>query len=205
MTIRFHLSAIALVLSLFGFTIFETKNVVFFGDSLTAGYGIDVNQAYPALIQQKIKNAEDNYNVINAGLSGETSAGGLRRIDWILRNDIDVFILGLGANDGLRGLHLEATRQNLQQIIDKVKNKNPEVKLMIAGMQIPPNLGAKYAQDFQEIYIELADKNNAILIPFLLEGVAGEPELNQPDGIHPNPEGHKIIANTVWEILKQVL
>ena len=201
MKLWFHLPLFVLGLSLLGFTATETPNIVFFGDSLTAGYGIDENQAYPALVQEKINSNAKNYNVINAGLSGETSAGGLRRIDWLLRNPMDIFVLGLGANDGLRGMDLADTRQNLQQIIDKVTERNPEVKLVIAGMQIPPNLGADYAREFQEIYVALAERNNALLIPFLLEGVAGEPDLNQPDGIHPNPEGHKIVASTVWDTL----
>lgn len=202
--IRFPFLVIVLALAIMGYAI-EDRNIVFFGDSLTAGYGIDENKAFPALIQQKLNQRNQDYNVINAGLSGETSAGGLRRIDWLLRNPIDVFVLGLGANDGLRGIDLESTRENLQQIINKVKEKYPDVKLVIAGMQIPPNLGGDYSREFREIYADLAEKNNATFIPFLLEGVAGEAEFNMGDGIHPNPEGHKMIAGTVWETLEPVL
>ncbi|MEX0779877.1 MAG: arylesterase [Balneolales bacterium] len=204
MKIRFQLMILSLGVVLMSFTT-GSRNIVFFGDSLTAGYGIDVSKAYPALIQKKLNELEQNYKVVNAGLSGETTAGGLRRIDWLLRSPIDVFVLGLGSNDGLRGLDLEDTQVNLQQIIDKVKEENPDVKLLIAGMQIPPNLGEDYSNKFREIYTRLAESNNAILIPFLLEGVAGEPDLNMQDGIHPNPDGHEIIANTVWETLESVL
>ena len=145
-----------------------------------------------------------NYKVINAGLSGETSAGGLTRIDWILQNRIDVFILELGANDGLRGLPLIQTKSNLQSIIQKVKKKYPEAQIVIAGMMVPPNMGKDYATEFSYIFNELATENNAILIPFLLDGVGGKPELNLPDGIHPNIEGHKIVAQNVYNVLKEM-
>jgi acyl-CoA thioesterase-1 len=143
--------------------------------------------------------------VINAGLSGETSAGGLRRINWLLKRPIDVLVLELGANDGLRGIPAAQTRQNLQAIIDRVKEKNPAVKIIIAGMMVPPNMGADYAGEFQKIFPQLAKQNQAELIPFLLEGVAGIPELNLPDGIHPTAEGHRIVAGTVWKVVKPVL
>jgi len=180
----------------------NVKTILFFGNSLTAGYGIDPSEAFPSLIQNKIDSLKLNYKVINAGVSGETSAGGNGRIDWILRQKVDVFVLELGGNDGLRGIPLTATRKNLQAIIDKVKAKYPEAKLVLAGMQIPPNMGQQYTSEFKKIYPELAAKNNIALIPFLLQGVGGDPKLNQDDGIHPNVEGAKIVAENVWKVLK---
>lgn len=181
------------------------KTIVFFGNSLTAGYGVDPAEAYPALIQNTIDSLHLNYKVINAGVSGETSAGGNGRIDWILRQPVDVFVLELGGNDGLRGIPLSETKSNLQAIIDKVKTKYPSAKVMLEGMQIPPNMGKQYATDFKNIYPELAAKNNAALLPFLLKNVGGDPKLNQQDGIHPTAEGHKIVAQNVWEMLKGIL
>lgn len=190
-----------------GFTLAwqQQKNILFFGNSLTAGYGLDPEFAFPDLIQQKIDGEKMNFKVINAGLSGETSAGGLSRIDWVLSQYVDVFILELGANDGLRGLPLASTRKNLQGILDKVKLKYPNVEIVIAGMMVPPNMGETYSKEFGEIYPDLARKNNAALIPFLLEGVAGNPDLNLPDGVHPNVEGHQIVADNVWKALKPFL
>jgi len=184
----------------------ETKTVLFFGDSLTAGYGLEdaSAQSFPAVIQQKITAAGLPWRVVNAGLSGETSAGGLRRIDWILRAPVDVFVLELGANDGLRGLPLDAIRANLQAIIDRVRAKNPSVKIVIAGMKMPVNLG-DYANAFADIFPSLAKANQAALIPFLLESVAARLELNQPDGIHPNAEGARLVADTVWKTLEPLL
>lgn len=182
-----------------------TKTVLFFGDSLTAGYGLTVEQAFPALIEQELKQKGKNVKVINAGLSGETSAGGSTRIDWVLRQPIDVFVLELGANDGLRGVPLDETRKNLQAIIDRVKAKNPKVKIVVAGMMVPPNMGKPYSDDFQKIFPELARKNNATLIPFLLDGVAGIEKLNQADGIHPTVEGHKIVAKNVMKSIQGLL
>ena len=181
------------------------KTVLFFGNSLSAGYGVEPTQAFPALVGEKIDSAGLNYKVVNAGLSGETTAGGKSRIGWVLRQPVDVFVLELGGNDGLRGIELKATRQNLQAIIDTVRQKNPQTQIVIAGMQIPPNMGAAYTAEFRAIFKELADKNRAILIPFLLENVGGIPGLNQADGIHPTPKGHRIVANTVWKILEPVL
>jgi acyl-CoA thioesterase-1 len=181
------------------------KVILFFGNSLTAGLGLDPTQAFPGIIQQKIDSLNKNYQIINAGLSGETSAGGLGRIDWVMEQPFDVFILELGANDGLRGLPLESTRQNLQGIIDKVKLKYPTAKIVIAGMMVPPNMGEEYSAEFVKIYPELAGQNNVSLIPFLLEGVAGNPDLNLADGIHPNEEGHRIVAETVWNTIKKLL
>lgn len=183
----------------------DTKVILFYGNSLTAGMGLDPEQAFPHLIQQKLNKLGKDYRVVNAGLSGETSAGGLSRIDWVLQQKIDIFVLELGANDGLRGLPLESTRQNLQGIIDKVKQKYPEARVLIAGMMVPPNMGADYTSEFVKIFPQLAQNNQAKLIPFLLDGVAGNPDLNLPDGIHPNAEGHQIVADNVWKILKSLL
>ena len=186
-------------------TTVKKKSIVFFGNSLTAGYGLSPEQAFPALIQQKIDSLGLPYLAINAGLSGETSSGGLTRIDWILQQPMDIFILELGANDGLRGIPLAQTKKNLQDIIDKVKAKYPEAKLIFAGMQIPPNMGQTYSTEFRDMFGELAEKNSMALIPFLLEGVGGEPELNQEDGIHPTAEGHRIVADNVWKELEKLL
>jgi acyl-CoA thioesterase I len=181
------------------------KTILFFGDSLTAGLGVQPEQAFPALIAEKIRALQLPFEVVNAGLSGETSAGGLRRIDWLLQQKIDVLVLGLGANDGLRGLPVRELKANLQAIIDKAKARNPTVKIVIAGMQIPPNIGADYAAGFRAAFADLAQKNDAALIPFLLDGVGGHLELNQADAIHPTPAGHKIIAETVWQTLEPLL
>jgi acyl-CoA thioesterase-1 len=183
----------------------ETKVILFFGDSLTAGYGLSVEQAFPTLVEQKLNKEGKPCHVISAGLSGETSAGGLTRIDWVLRQPIDIFVLELGANDGLRGLPLDQTEKNLQAIIDKVKKKYPKTKIVIAGMLVPPNLGPAYAEKFKTIFPTLAKKNKATLIPFLLLNVAGKENLNQGDGIHPTAEGHKIIAETVVKLIKPLL
>ena len=183
----------------------QKKVILFFGDSLTAGYGLSTEEAFPALTEKQLIKSGRNVKVVNAGLSGETSAGGLSRIDWILRQPIDIFVLELGANDGLRGLPLDQTRKNLQAIIDKVKTKYPKIKFVLAGMMVPPNMGKEYAADFKKIYPDLAKKNNATLIPFLLEDVGGIEILNQTDGIHPNVEGHKIVARNISKILEPLL
>jgi len=181
------------------------KTIVFFGNSLTAGYGLSPSEAFPAIIQNKIDSLGLPYKVINAGVSGETSSGGNGRIDWILKQPLDVFVLELGANDGLRGIPLSETKKSLQSIIDKVKAKYPEAKLVLAGMQIPPNMGVTYTTQFRNIYPDLAKKNAAMLIPFLLEGVGGDLKLNQQDGIHPTAEGHQIVAENVWRVLEDLL
>ncbi|MFK7954386.1 MAG: arylesterase [Ekhidna sp.] len=183
----------------------EQKVILFFGNSITAGYQLDLDDAFPALIQNKIDAAGYNYKTINAGLSGETSAAGKNRIGWVLQTVPDIFFLELGANDGLRGLKLEETPKNLQAIIDAVKKENPDVQIIVAGMMVPPNLGAEYAKEFQQVFSVLADENNATLVPFLLENVAGNPELNLSDGIHPTAEGHEIVAETVWRYLEPML
>ena len=183
----------------------KDKLIMFFGNSLTAGMGLDTEDAFPALIQNKLDSLELPYQVINAGLSGETTASGKNRLEWVLNQKVDIFILELGANDGLRGVPLNETRNNLQDIINFVKEKNPGVKIVLAGMQIPPNLGTDYTAGFRKIFPELAEKNDVELIPFLLEDVTGIPELNQGDGIHPTVEGHKIVAENVWVVLKHIL
>jgi len=181
------------------------KTILFLGNSLSAGYGLDPDQAFPARIQEKIDSLKWNFRVVNAGLSGETSSGGLRRVDWLLKNRVDIFVLELGGNDGLRGISLDLTKKNLQAIINRVKAKYPAVKIVIAGMQVPPNLGQEYTSQFRALYAELAKKNNALLIPFLLEGVGGDPKLNLPDGIHPTAAGHRIVAKNVWKVLLPLL
>ena len=186
-------------------TIAPSKTILFYGDSITAGYGLSMEEAYPSHVEKVLIDKGMNVRVVNAGLSGETSAGGLSRIDWVLRQPIDIFVLELGANDGLRGLPLDQTRTNLQAIIDKVKAKNPDAKIVLAGMMVPPNLGDEYTSEFKRIYPTLAKKNNATLIPFLLEGVAGNDKLNIADGIHPNVEGHKIVAANVVRVVEPLL
>lgn len=181
------------------------QHIVFFGNSLSAGYGIDPTEAFPAVIQEKIDSLKLPYKVINAGLSGETTSGGKERVDWILQQPVAVFVLELGGNDGLRGIPVSETVKNLQAIIDRVKAKYPEAKILLAGMQVPPNMGSKYANEFKGVYQQLADKNNTALVPFLLEGVGGIPDLNQPDGIHPTAKGAKIVADNVWQVLKGML
>lgn len=179
----------------------KMKTILFFGNSLTAGYGVDPSEAFPALLQDKLDSLKLGYKVINGGVSGETSSGGNSRIDWILKQPVDIFVLELGGNDGLRGIPLAETKKNLQAIIDKVRTKYPGAKLLLAGMQLPPNMGRQYTTEFMNIYPELAAKNQIALIPFLLQGVGGEAKLNQQDGIHPTAEGHKIVAENVWKVL----
>ena len=181
------------------------KTILFFGNSLTAGYGLEPAEAFPALIQHKIDSLGLKYTTVNAGVSGETSSGGNGRIEWILKSSVDVFVLELGANDGLRGIPITETKKNLQAIIDKVKTKYPQAKLVLAGMQVPPNMGAKYSNEFRTMFVDLATQNNVSLIPFLLEGVGGVKSLNQQDGIHPNVEGAKIVADNVWQVLEGVI
>ncbi len=182
------------------------KTILCFGDSITAGYGLDdSNDAYPAVLQSKVDSLGLDYVVVNSGLSGETSAGGRSRITWVLNQDIDIFLLELGANDGLRGVPLSETRANLQAIIDVVHEKNPNTTIILAGMELPPNMGQDYTSEFRSIFSDLAKKNDLAFIPFILKNVGGIAELNQSDGIHPTIEGHKIVANTVWDVLEKVI
>lgn len=184
----------------------KSKTILCFGDSITAGYGLDdSNDAYPALLQQKIDSLGLNYTVINSGVSGETTAGGRSRIDWVIKQKVDLFLLELGANDGLRGVALTETRANLQAIIDVVKEKSPQTTIILAGMELPPNMGQDYTTEFRQLYADLAEKNDLEFIPFILKDVGGIASLNQGDGIHPNVEGHKILANTVWETLESLV
>lgn len=184
----------------------DTQHILFFGNSLTAGYGLESqDMAFPGIIQQWIDSLALPYRVINGGLSGETTAAGKERIDWLLREKIDVFVLELGANDGLRGIPTDETERNLQEIIDKVKAAYPDCKLVLTGMMVPPSMGGEYGQTFTAIFPALAEKNGMALVPFLLADVAGETDLNQGDGIHPTEEGHRILAENVWEILQPLL
>lgn len=207
---RFALGCLLVALTL-GFSIgaiaaTTSRDVVLFlGDSITAGYGLDLAQAYPALIQKKIDAEGWRFRTVNAGQSGDTSAGGLGRLDWLLKNRVAVLVLELGGNDGLRGLPVETTRQNLQRIIDRTREKYPDAKIVIAGMKVPPNMGRAYGDQFAAMFAELAKHNRAALIPFVLEGVGGERELNLADGIHPNAKGHAIVAENVWKVLEPVL
>lgn len=194
-------AGVALALS----AIAAPKTILFYGDSITAGYGLDPDQAYPAIIQKKIEAAGLDWRVVNAGLSGETTAGGLRRLDWILRQRVDVFVLALGGNDGLRGVAPSVTRQNLQTLIDRVRARYPDATVVIAGMQMPTSMGPDYTTAFRRIFPELAEANRAPLVPFLLEGVGGIPELNQPDLIHPTAEGQRRVAENVWPVLRPLL
>ncbi|MEM1323027.1 MAG: arylesterase [Bacteroidota bacterium] len=181
----------------------STQNILFFGNSLTAAYGLEPSEGFVGLIQERLDTLKLPFKAINAGLSGETTAGGLTRIDWILeRQTIDIFVLELGGNDGLRGIDPAASAENLQGIIDKVKAKYPEVKIIIAGMEAPPNMGQQFTENFRGIFPRLAEANASLLIPFLLEGVGGIPELNQADGIHPTKEGHRILAENIWKVLR---
>ncbi len=172
--------------------------ILFLGTSLTAGYGLPSEQAFPALIQEKIDEAGLAYRVVNAGVSGDTSAGGLRRINWLLKSPVAVLVLELGANDMLRGQQPDVMRKNLRKIIERTLTKYPNAKLLIAGMRAAPNLGKEYVEAFESTYPDLAKEYGAGFIPFLLEDVAARPRLNQADGIHPTAEGHELIAERVW-------
>ena len=183
----------------------ETRTIVFFGDSLTAGYGVDPDDAFPTLIQKKLNETGRPWRVVNAGLSGETTAGGLRRLEWILRQPADIVVVELGGNDGLRGISPESSRANLQAMIERIRAKQPHATVVLAGMQIPTNLGPDYTRLFAAMYPDLAEKNHTALIPFLLEGVGGVANLNQVDGIHPTAEGHRLVAETVWRTLQPLL
>lgn len=183
----------------------QQKTILFFGNSLTAGYGIEQDDSFAGLIQERIDSLGLNYRVINGGLSGETTAGGLSRLDWFLEDEPAIFVLELGGNDGLRGILPSESKKNLIGIIDKVRTKYPNTKIILAGMQIPPNMGQDYTDEFKNIYPEIAAEKNVTLIPFLLEGVAGDPDLNLPDGIHPTEAGHKIVMETIWPYIDELI
>ncbi len=183
----------------------EADVILVLGNSIAAGYGLDPQQAFPALLQERVDSLGWDYEVINAGLSGETTAGGLRRLEWLLQSPVDVLVIELGGNDGLRGLPTETTRDNLARMIDLARERSSGVSIILTGMQMPPNLGADYTERFREIYIELAREKDVALVPFLLEGVGGVARLNQPDGIHPTAEGQRIVAGNVWKTLRPLL
>jgi acyl-CoA thioesterase-1 len=175
--------------------------IVFLGNSLTAGYGLDVSEAFPSLIQNKLDSTGINAKVINAGISGETTASGKSRLAWVIKDGVDVFVLELGANDGLRGIPTEETEKNLSEMIDYVRAKSPNARILLTGMLVPPNMGETYTKYFKEVFAKVAKDKKTAFMPFLLEGVAGESNLNQKDGIHPTKEGHQIIANNLWKYL----
>jgi acyl-CoA thioesterase-1 len=181
------------------------KTILFFGNSLTAGYGIDPEESFAGRIQTRLDSLKKDYRVINGGLSGETTAGGLSRLDWFLEEEPYLFVLELGGNDGLRGIALTETKKNLLAIVDKVRAKYPNTKIILAGMQIPPNMGQEYTEEFKAIYPAVAKEKNIELIPFLLESVAGNPDLNLPDGIHPTAEGHRLVMETLWPYISKAL
>ncbi|MCW1886549.1 arylesterase [Luteolibacter flavescens] len=181
------------------------KRIVVLGDSITAGYGLDPQEAYPALLQKKIDAAGQAYTVANAGVSGDTTAGGLRRVAWVLGKGADVLVVALGGNDGLRGISPEQTEKNLTGIIDKAREKNPDMKVVIAGMQMPDNMGAEFTGKFKGLFTKVATEKKAALVPFLLEGVGGVDELNQQDRIHPTEAGQEKVAENVWKVLKDQL
>lgn len=182
----------------------ETR-IVFLGDSLTAGYGLAQEESYPARLQSRLIADGFEATVLNAGVSGDTSAGGLRRVDWVLASPTDVLLIALGGNDGLRGLSTEALAQNLTGMIEAARARHPDITILLAGMQMPGSMGTAYQESFAAVYPTVARETNAILIPFLLEGVAGDPQLNLPDGIHPNAKGQAVIAETVWPYLREAL
>ena len=183
----------------------DRGSVVFLGTSLTAGLGLDPSEAYPALIQQRIDEAGLPFSVVNAGVSGETSAGARQRIDWLLQRPVDVLVVETGANDGLRGIDPAALRSNLDAILDRAESKDPAPALVVIGMEAPPNLGARYTSAFRDVFRTVAEEHGAAFIPFLLEGVAGVERLNQGDGIHPTAEGQRLMADIVWRALEPVL
>lgn len=179
--------------------------LLFVGTSLTAGYGLDPADAFPALIQARIDETGLRYRVVNAGVSGETSAGALRRLDWLLKQPVAVLVVETGANDGLRGQDPDATRANLEGILERATRQVPPPRIVLLGMEAPPNYGEEYRRRFRAIYPEVAKRNRTALVPFLLDGVAGVTSLNQADGIHPTAEGHRRIAETVWSVLRPIL
>ncbi|MBB6461506.1 arylesterase [Flammeovirga kamogawensis] len=182
------------------------KVITFYGNSLTAGYGLEKEQSYPSIIQATYDSLNIPYHCINAGLSGETTAGGKNRIEWVLnQNTPDIFVLSLGGNDALRGLDPKSSKENLIDIINIVRTKNPNCKILLAGIVPPPNMGEKYFNEFKLIFPQISKEKNTFLLPFLLKGVAGNETLNQKDGIHPNIEGTKIVASTVMNALKPLL
>jgi acyl-CoA thioesterase-1 len=183
----------------------ERARVVVLGDSLTAGYGLEPQQAYPALLQTRVDAAGLPYEIVNAGVSGDTTAGGLRRIDWAMRGGAEVLIIALGGNDGLRGVSPKQTEENIRGIVKRAREKHPTIAIVIAGMQMPANLGPQFVEAFSKLFPRLAEESDAALVPFLLEGVGGIVSLNQPDRIHPTAEGQRKLADNVWPVLERLL
>jgi len=183
----------------------ERRTIVILGDSIAAGSGVDLAEAFPSLLQKRVEQKQLPFEVVNAGVSGDTTAGGVRRMPWLLKRQIDVLVIELGGNDGLRGIAPEETHANLERIIGLTREKYPDVRIVLAGMQMPQNMGADYNRKFRAVFTTLAKEKKTDLIPFLLEGVGGKPQLNQPDRIHPNPEGHRIVADNVWSVLQPIL
>jgi acyl-CoA thioesterase I len=202
---RTHLLCLVLAATLLPVLGAAPKRILVLGDSIAAGYGLDPEEAFPALIEERILQAGLDYTVVNAGVSGDTTAGGLRRIGWLLRQPVDILLLELGGNDGLRGISPEETEKNLKGIIDKVREKYPSARIVLAGMQMPENMGAEYTTKFREIFGRVAREKKTALVPFLLEGVGGKASLNQADRIHPTAEGHRIVADNIWKTLKPLL
>ncbi len=196
-------AALAAALAFAGPAHAAERIIVAFGDSLTAGLGVTPDDSYPAQLQAKLRAEGYAYRVVNAGASGDTTAGGLRRVDWALKNKPDIVIVALGANDALRGQDLASVRANLDAIVARFQKAGARV--LLAGMEVPPNYGARYAADFRRLYVEVARKRGAAFMPFLLDGVAGSPRLNQPDGIHPTIEGYRIIVDHLWPHLEPLL
>lgn len=183
--------------------IWAEETLAVLGDSLTAGFGVAPEEAFPALVQERLRREGYDYRVVNSGVSGDTTAGGLRRVDWVLRTRPSIVIVALGSNDGLRGLSVDAMRQNLGEIITRIRASGARV--LLAGMRLPPNYGGEYARAFAAVFPTVASKAGIPLMPFLLDGVAGEPGLNQPDGIHPNARGQQVVATRLWPYLAPLL
>jgi len=183
----------------------DKKVILFYGDSLTAGYGLDENESFPSILEDRIDSLKLDYSVVNAGLSGETTSGGLKRIDWVMKQKVDIFFLELGANDMLRGLPVDQTRKNLSEIISIVKAKNPNVIIALCEMMAPPNMGDTYVKEFRNIYKDLSSEADVEFIPFFLDGVAGNEDLLLKDGKHPNAKGQMIVAENIWEYLEPIL
>lgn len=183
----------------------ERKTIVILGDSIAAGYGVEASESFPSLLQQRIDEKKLSYQIVNASVSGDTTASGARRMSWLLKRQMDVLVIELGGNDGLRGISPIETQKNLEKIIELAREKNPMVKIILAGMQMPQNMGAEYTEKFKKVFSRIAEEKKTFLIPFVLEGVGGKAEFNQPDRIHPNPRGHKIVADNVWAVLEAIL
>lgn len=183
----------------------ESKTIVLLGDSIGAGYGVDEEQSFAAIIQGKLNAAKLSCNVVNASVSGDTTASGLRRINWVLKRKVDILLIELGGNDGLRGIKPGASKANIEGIIDRARKKYPQIEIIVAGMQMPGNMGKGYADEYRSIFPAVAKEKKVDLIPFLLEGVGADPKMNLPDLIHPNPSGHERVAANVWAVLEKVV